>query len=135
MTSPTEIDLMGARQTIVVPPAAYTVAPTDTDLVGTRDNAGLAVTLNVVTPASGASVLVQVLGVDNTSGATWLIGAMVALTGTGTTTLRIHPANPTAAVSNGVQTQQGQIPDRVRIHVIQGNGTSTTYSVGAALTC
>lgn len=134
MTAPVEIDLMGARSAAVVKSAAFTAAPADTDLVGFRDIAGIAVTLSVTAITTAASVLVQVLGVDSTSGTTFPIGSMVALTAVGETTLRIHPANPTAVDTGGVQVQQGQIPPRVRIHVVQGNANPTTYSVGVECT-
>lgn len=130
----TVIDLQGARQMTVVPASAYMTAPQPIDYQGFRDSAGLAVTLDVTAITVVAAVSVAVLGVDETSGKTWPIGTMVALAAVGTTTLRIHPNNPTAAVSAGVQTQQGQIPPRVRIQVTQGNANSTNYSVGMDLT-
>lgn len=123
-----------ARSVTTTPSAAYTAAPADFDIVGPADVSGLVVTLDVTAFVTAASVLVAVLGVDDVSGKTYPIGTMVALAAVGTTTLRIHPNNPTAAVTNGVQTQQGQIPPHIRIHVVQGNANSTTYSVGVNYT-
>lgn len=118
------------RTWTAVPSAAYTAAPADQDILVDPTVAGLVVTLDLTAFVTAASVGVTVLGVDETSGKTWTIATIVALTAVGTTACRIHPNNPTAAVSGGVQTQQGQIPPRIRIHVTQGNANSTTYSVG-----
>lgn len=109
---------------------AYTSAPADQDILTETSTTGLIVTLDITAITTAANVGVTVLGVDETSGKTWTIATVVALTAVGTTTCRIHPNNPTAAVSGGIQTQQGQIPPRIRIHVTQGNANSTTYSVG-----
>lgn len=130
MSLPPAIAMYGAQVQGVVPSAAYTAAPASQDYQDFRGVAGLAVTLSVTAPASGTSVGVNILAVDETSGATWPVATVVPLTGTGQTTVRIHPNNPTAPVAAGVQTQQGQIPPRLRIQVVQTGGVSTTYSVG-----
>lgn len=126
----TVTEMYGARQATPVPSGAYAAAPAASDYQGFRDVVGIAVTLDVTAITTAASVSVAVLGFDEASGKTWPIGATVALAAVGTVTLRIHPNNPTAAVVNGVQTQQGQVPPRIRVQVTQGNANSTTYSVG-----
>jgi hypothetical protein len=131
----TEVDLQGARQFVVASSAARTAAPADFDAVGFRDITGIAVTLDVTAFTTAASVSVQVLGVDSTSGKTWVIGTIAALTAVGTTTMAVYPSIPTAAVSGGYQSQQGVLPDHIRFHVIQGNANSTTYSVGVSCAC
>jgi hypothetical protein len=129
------VNLEGARQYAVVPSAAFTAAPADVDCSGFRDITGIVVTLDVTAITTAANVSVQVLGVDATSGKTWPIGTIAALTGVGTTSMAIYPSIPTSAVNNGYQSQQGVLPDRIRFHVIQGNANSTTYSVGLMCAC
>lgn len=135
MTALTPADFLGASRSLAaVPSAAYTAAPADVDIQGPANATGIAVTLDLTALTTAASVTVSVLGVDAASGKSYPIGAMATVTTVSTVTLRVHPNNPTAAVSVGVQTQQGQLPPRIRIHVVQGNTNSTTYSVGVDYT-
>lgn len=130
MPLPPVVNLEGARVITVVPSGAFVAAPAAIDYQGFRDIVGLSVTLSVTAITTAASVSVQVLGVDETSGGTYLLGTIPVLTTVGQTTMFIHPARSNTSLAGGVLTQNGQVPPRIRVQVIQGNANSTTYSVG-----
>lgn len=127
----TDAPFMG-RVWSAVPAGTYTSAPPDLDVLVPTDCTGAIVTLNV-TAIAGGNVGVTLQGIDETSQVAWQIAAITPVTGTGSVTLQIHPAIPTSALSGGLQSKQGQITPRVRLHVSQ-TATSATYSVGVDFT-
>lgn len=135
------VNLVGARSATILASGARTAPPNDQLVSGLNagDSTGLVAVLDLTAFATAASLTLNVYGVDAPSGKRWLIASTGVLAAVGTYVLRIHPNNPTAAMSAlsggfAVQTQQGQIPDRVVFSVAHGNGNSQTYSLGAELT-
>lgn len=133
MTTP-YVELAGGRQLSWVKSAAYTAAPADIDMKAPYDAAGFVAVVDLTALTTAASLQLVVQGFDPTSGKTWVIAQTTVISTVSTYVLRIHPNNPTAALTNGVQTQQGQIPPHIRLHLVQGNANSTTYSVGVGFT-
>lgn len=75
--------------------------------------------------AATPSIVFNVLGVDRLSGKTWTILASAAITGTGTTVIRVGPGLTAAAnlVANDV------ISPVVRINAVHGDADSITYTM------
>lgn len=87
---------------------------------------GGAFIINVTAAAATPSVVFTVKGVDPASGATWDILASAAITGTGTTVLRIHPSLTAAA--NTIA--KDFLPQAVLVTATHADADSITYSVG-----
>lgn len=130
----TYVELAGGRQLSWIKSAAYTAAPADVDIKAPYDASGLVVTVDLTGVTTAASLQLYVEGFDPTSGKTWPIANTALIVTASTTTLRICPENTNVALTAGVQTAQGQIPPHIRLHLVQGNANSTTYSVGVGFT-
>jgi hypothetical protein len=128
------IELAGGREYSWLKSAARIASPGDVDIRPPYDAAGVAITVDLTALTTAASLTLTVEGYDPTSGKTWVIATTAAISTVSTVTLRIHPNDATAALANGVQTQQGQLAPHLRLHMVQGNANSTTYSVGVAFT-
>lgn len=108
--------------------AARTADP-DTQELEVAGYRGLHLTIDCTSVTSSPSVVFTVMGVDRTSAKTYDILASAAITGTGTTVLKIGPGLTASAnvVANSL------IPPVIRIKAVHGNTDSISYSVGAAL--
>lgn len=105
---------------------ARTATPTPTDFANATWR-GCVVTIDV-TAADGTppSVVFTLQGKDPVSGKYYTILASAAITGTGTTVLRVYPgltASANAVVSD-------VLPPVFRVNAVHGNAGSITYSVG-----
>lgn len=116
-----------AQHVTVLPPLARTATTSSRDF-SNPDGQGVIVTV-VITAASSPSNTVTIQGKDPASGTYYTILASSALTGTGTTTLRVHPELTAAA--NTVA--KDMLPAVWRVTVTAGNGNSATYSIGASI--
>lgn len=128
------VDLAGGREYTWLASAARIASPSDTDIKAPYDADGVEIVIDVTAITTACSLTFTLQGFDPTSGKTWTVATMATLTATGTVVLRVHPNDATAAISGGVQTQQGQLPPHLRLHMVQGNANSTTYSVGLGFT-
>lgn len=82
-----------------------------------------------ITAGAGLSLTFTIQGKDPVSGAYYTILASSALTGTGTTVLRVYPG----LTASANVTADDVLPRTWRVDVNAGNNTSATYSVGALL--
>lgn len=73
------------------------------------------------------SVVFLIEGVDRVSGKTWTLLQSAAITGTGTTVLRINDA--LTASANVIA--KDALPSVIRVTATHGDADSITYSVGA----
>ena len=90
---------------------------------------GAVVTIDVTAATASPSVVFTVQGKDPTSGKYYTILASAAITGTGTTTLRIHP--DLTAAANTVA--KDMMPAVWRVNATHADADSITYSVGASI--
>jgi hypothetical protein len=90
---------------------------------------GIVVVIDVTAVTSTPSVVFTIEGKDPTSGKYYTILASSAITGTGTTVLRVHPGLTAAAnsVANDI------LPAVWRITATHADSDSITYTVGASL--
>jgi len=90
---------------------------------------GLHLVIDVTSVTLTPSVVFTIQGKDAASGKYYTILASAAITGTGTTVLRVYPGLAAAAntVANDV------LPDTWRVIATHGDADSITYSVGASL--
>lgn len=90
------------------------------------DYRGLHLTIDVTAAAATPSVVFTIEGQDRTSAKTYTILASAAITGTGTTVLKVYPALTAAAntVANDV------LPRDWRLTATHADTDSITYSVG-----
>lgn len=90
---------------------------------------GIEVIVDATAAAATPSVVFTLQGKDLTSGKYYTILASAAITGTGTTVMRVFPGATAAAntVANA------QLPAVWRVSVAAGDADSLTYSVGANL--
>jgi hypothetical protein len=117
--------LRGASTTVLAS-AARTASPTvDTFQANGAD--GLLVVINVTAVTSTPSVVFTIQGVDPVSGATWDILASAAITGTGTTVLRVSPHLTGAA--NTIA--KDLVPAYFTVTPVHGDADSITYTVAA----
>ncbi|KPI09928.1 hypothetical protein OV450_3419 [Actinobacteria bacterium OV450] len=85
--------------------------------------------IDVTAVTSSPSVVFTVSGVDRASGQIYTLLASAAVTGTGTTVLRIDSALTGSANLIAKDT----LPPVIRVTATHGNSNSITYSVGAAV--
>lgn len=107
-------------------------ARTATNSTADQSNAGfrgLHVVINVTAVTATPSVVFTIQGKDEASGAYYTILASAAITGTGTTVLRVYPGLTAAAntVANDA------LPGAWRVLATHGDADSITYTVGASL--
>lgn len=114
------------KQSHIVAESAARTATTNFSFI--CNTLGGAFIINVSAVASTPSVVFTVKGQDPASGATWDILASAAITGTGTTVLRIHPELTAAA--NTIA--KDFLPKAVIVTATHADGDSITYSVGFA---
>lgn len=117
-----------AGQFTVLESAARTASP-DTCEYEVAGYRGLTLVIDATASAATPSVVVTVLGVDRASGKTWTLLVSAAITGAGTTVLRIGPGLTAAA--NLVASDL--LPPAIRIQSVHGDADSLTYSIGASL--
>jgi hypothetical protein len=117
-----------AGQVVVYASAARTAEP-DTQEFEVSGYRSLHLVVDVTAVTDTPSIVVTVLGVDRVSGKTYTILASAAITGTGTTVLRVGQGLTAAAnlVAND------SLPPVFRIRVTHADADSVTYSVGAML--
>lgn len=108
---------------IIIPSAARTATATFTGATGCLG--GLFI-INVTAATATPSVVFTIKGTDPASGATWDILASAAITGTGTTVLRVHPELTAAA--NTIA--KDFLPAAFSIVATHADADSITYSVG-----
>jgi len=115
----------------VYPSQARTATPTAAELVNDRRLRfeGLVVVIDCTAATSSPSVVFTIQGYDQASGKAYTILASSAITGTGTTVLRVHP--DLTASANAIA--KDVIPAHFKITAVHGNSDSITYSVGASL--
>lgn len=108
--------------------AARTADP-DTVELAVAGYRGLHLTIDCTAVTSTPSVVFTIMGVDRVSGKTYDILVSAAITGTGTTVLKVGPGLTASAnvVANDI------IPPVIRIKAVHGDTDSIVYSVGAAL--
>lgn len=90
---------------------------------------GVNVLIKVTAIVSSPSVVFTVQGKDATTGDYYDLLSSAAITGTGTTVLRVYPGN--VAVANLAISYP--LPRVWRVNCVHGNGDSITYSVGACV--
>lgn len=120
----------GARWFGVLPSAARTATPDTQEFDLPAGYSGLALVVDVTAVTATPSVTVKIEGVDRTSGKTWEILTGTAVTATGTSVLRVHPALTASAGA----TAKDVLPPVVRITATHLDADSITYSVAAHLT-
>jgi hypothetical protein len=82
--------------------------------------------IDVTAVAATPSVTFTIAGVDPASDKTWTILASAAITGTGTTVLRIHPELTAAA--NTIA--KDMLPHAIKVTATHADADSITYSLG-----
>ncbi len=96
--------------------------PVDVDLIGAH---GMVVIIDVTAALVTPSVVFNVDGFDPESQKTWTLLDSAAITGTGTTTLKVGPG--LTAAGNAVA--DDLIPPIVRIAPVHADADSITYTV------
>lgn len=112
----------------LLPSAARTTAQTGDDQIN-LGHRGLHCVIDITAVAGSPSLTFTLQGKDRVSGKYYTLLASAALTGTGTTVLRVYPDLTAAAnlVVNDV------LPECWRLIVAVGTADSVTYSVGVSL--
>lgn len=90
---------------------------------------GLHLVIDVTAIVSTPSVVFTIQGKDDLSGQYYTILASAAITGTGTTVLRVYPG----LTASANVTANDALPLTWRVLATHGNANSITYSVGACL--
>ena len=108
--------------------AARTASPTPSTLLN-KFNTGVQVIINVTATADTPSVVFNVQGKNGVTGEWYTLLASAAITGTGTTVLRVAPGETDAA--NAVE--GAHLPRVWRVQAVHADADSITYSVGANL--
>jgi hypothetical protein len=93
------------------------------------DGTGAVVVIDCTADPASASVTFTIEGKDPASAKYYTILTSAAITGTGTTVLRVHP--DLTAAANTVA--KDMLPAVWRVTATAGNGDSLTYSVGASM--
>lgn len=117
------------RHITVFPSAARTATATGDD-IEVRAGRGLHLTINATAASATPSVVFTIQGKDVTSGSYYTILASAAITGTGTTVLRVFPGATAAA--NTVANDS--LPGIIRVIATAADADSLTYSVGLSFT-
>ena len=103
--------------------AARTATPTDAN-VTIGSSVGFFI-INVSAATATPSVVFAVNGVDALSGAEYNIITSAAITGTGTTVLRVFPG----ATASANVTVNDLLPEGINVSATHGDADSITYSV------
>ncbi len=107
--------------------AARTATP-DTVELEVGGHRGMHLVIDCTAATGSPSVVFTIQGVDRTSGKAYTVLASAAITGTGTTVLRVGPG--LTAANNTIANDL--LPPIVRIAPVHTGSDSITYSVGAA---
>jgi len=99
------------------------------DIANDEGGTGLVLVIDVTAATSSPSVVFTIQGKDPASGKYYTILASSAITGTGTTVLRVHP--DLTAAANSVA--KDMLPAVWRVSAAHGNTNSITYTVGASM--
>lgn len=113
--------------TTILAAAARTIT-TNSDRVRNSDFRGAHVIIDVTAATSTPSVVPTIQGYDAVSGKYYTILVGAAITGTGTTVLRVYPGI-TAATNLSVS---DVLPSEWRVIMTAGNANSLTYSIAAS---
>jgi hypothetical protein len=109
--------------------AARTASVNSQDYINTNGYQNMILTIDATAAAATPSVVFTIEGKDLASGKYYTILASAAITGTGTTILRVSPGLTAAA--NTIA--KDFIPFVWRLKVVAADADSLTYSVGAHL--
>lgn len=118
---------MGVRKTLFAS-AARTATVNGDDVIG-EPGRGLHLTINVSAVDATPSVVFTLQGKDTASGTYYTLLASAAITGTGTTVLKLYPGLSASAnaIANDV------LPSVWRVIATHADADSITYTVGADL--
>jgi len=121
------LDVLRGESVSLLASAARTATPV-VDTFRVRGGAdALLIVINVTAASATPSVVFTLKGVDPVSAATWDILASAAVTGTGTTVLRVDAR--LTAVTNTIA--KDAVPAFFTVGAVHGNADSITYSVAA----
>lgn len=112
----------------VLASAARTATP-DTVELEVAGYRGIQLIIDATAATATPSVVVTILGVDRVSAKTYTLLASAAITGTGTTILKVGPGLPVSANASA----NDLLPPVIRISSVHGDADSLTYSIGASL--
>jgi len=115
----------GNRELTLLPSAARTVT-TDTSDQDNAGGRGVHVIINVTANASVAGMTPSIQGKDPVSGVYYTLLAGAAITVTGTTVLKVYPGITASATA-----VSDALPKTWRVHMVAGDASSVTYSIGA----
>lgn len=109
--------------------SAARTATVNTDVVANRGHRGLHLIIDATAASDTPSVVFTIQGYSPTGDDYYTILASAAITGTGTTVLRVYPGLTAAAntIANDV------LPHLWRVNAVHADGDSITYSVAATL--
>ena len=110
-------------------PSAARTVDGEANFVNDEGAVGAVIVIDVTAATSSPSVVFTVQGYDPASNKAYTILASVAITGTGTTVLRVHP--DLTASANTIA--KDMMPRHCRILADHSNTDSITYSVGVSL--
>lgn len=119
---------MRKSQLTVYSSAARTATPTAPTL-GTSGAHGCHIVIDVTASAATPSVVPTIDGLDDLSGKWYTLLTGAAITGTGTTVLKIYPGITVAANVSASDI----IPSQIRVVMTHADADSITYSVSAHL--
>lgn len=117
------------RDITIYASSARTASPSATDQTNVAGR-GCVVTINVTSITDTPSVVFTIQGKDPASGNYYTILASAAITGTGTTVLRVGPSLTAAANTIANDT----LPAVCRVIATHADTDSITYSVGWSFT-
>lgn len=110
---------------VLLASAARTATTNSADFTN-QDYRGVDVIINATAATATPSVVFTIQGYDSTSAQYYTILASAAVTGTGTTVLRVYPGI-TAAANTAASYA---LPRRWRVNATHADSDSITYSVG-----
>lgn len=118
----------GTGRVEVYASAARTADP-DTIELEVAGYRGIHLVIDCTAATGSPSVVVSILGVDRVSGKTYSLLASAAITGTGTTVLKVGPGLAVSANASA----NDLLPPVIRIVPDHTGTDSITYSIGASL--
>lgn len=125
----TSFDLQRGNQNLtILSSAARTSSPTVTDQINYNAR-GLIVVVDVTAYTGSSTMVITIEGKDNISGKYYTLLASAAISGTGTTILRVYPG--LTAATNLVASDV--VPRTFRIKSMHTGSDSITYSIGCAV--
>lgn len=125
-----DVDVIAYETVTVLESAARTADPSvDTFHLTGGDVNGLVLVIDCTAASDTPSVVFTIKGVDKLSGETWDVLASSAVTGTGTTVLRVFPSATVAAN----ETAKDVVPAFWTVTAVHADTDSITYSVAAQL--